>query len=165
LLSANDVIVIDGADVSANLGTLHPFGGNTVLGMTLGGVQNGSYIVNLGTSGETAILMEGAGHQQIAAASGVAETFAVGNTSLGGSTISNLEVNDRVDVNTDGKTQLTTQVGSASLVNAAGEWSFGSDALTWWDAGHAAAETLTLQFGAGATGLELQSNGHNFRVV
>jgi hypothetical protein len=167
LLAANDTVTIDGGTL--DLGTLDAFGGNTasVTSMTLGGAQNGSFTVNLGTSGEAGVVMEGAGVQHITA-SGVLETFTVGTTNHGGSTILNLGVNDLIDVTSGANPALATQVGQASQVNAPGTWNFSGGQLTWWDpsanGGAGGADHLTLTLGAGATGLHLD-NGHRFSVI
>ncbi|MBI2316525.1 MAG: hypothetical protein HYU75_05780, partial [Betaproteobacteria bacterium] len=164
LLSAADTIAIDGAEVLADLGTLHFFGGDITLGMTLGGTNNGSYIVDMGGSGEASVVMAGLGQHQISAALGVLESFVMGATSLGGSAIGNLEAGDRFDVTGGGSTVLATDVGAAALVDADGEWAFDGAQLTWWDSDHASADVLTLQFAAGATGL-LQETPQSFVVV
>ena len=167
LLAANDTITIDGVDVNVNLGVLHAFGGNTaaIQAFTLGGASHGSYIVNMGTSGETAVFMEGTGLQNITAASGLSEKFTVGLTNAGGSTISNLEIGDSIDTIGAKNPSLTTQVGSAALVNGAGKWAFAGGALTWWDATTASADHLTLTLAATAHGLSEDANRHSFTVI
>jgi hypothetical protein len=170
LLVPNDTITIDGLNVLAPLGTLHAFGGVPLTGLTLGGAQNGSYIVNLGTSGETSVTMEGTGHQQITKATGVLETFVEGASSTGGSTLANLELNDVLDLTNAAKGKLSgANLGAGSSVTKAGQWAFAGGQLTWWDdnPGHNHAETLTLQFHAGSThtSMQLANNGHNFTVI
>jgi hypothetical protein len=162
------VIAIDGADISANLGVLSSFGGDLNTGMTLGGALGGSYIVDMGTSGEGVITMEGLGHQQITAAHDVAENFIVGVTSTGGSTILNLENDannraDRIDIGGGGG-GLDTRVATAAQVDAQGEWAFSGGVLTWWDTTPGAAEHLTLTLVGGATNLQL-ANNHSFDVI
>jgi hypothetical protein len=165
LLAFSDTIAIDGADVSVDLGALHPFGGDVTIGITLGGASNGSYIVDMGTSGEMSIVMEGSGHHQINATLGVLEAFVMGATSTGGSAIGNLEVGDEIDVGGGGSTLLTTHEATGALVNAVGEWAFDGGVLTWWDSNHASADVLTLQFSAGATNLQLTADNHRFAVT
>jgi hypothetical protein len=162
-LTSLDGIAIDGAE-TANLNTLDFFGGDPFFGMTLGGAAGGSYTVNLGTSGEFSITMEGTGVQDITAANGVIETFFEGGTSLGGSIIRNMEVGDQVDVGSASTTALATREATTGAVNAAGEWAFDTvtDLFTWWDDAHAAAEQLTL---VGVVDLDPAGGGHAFNVI
>ena len=62
--------------------------------------------------------VEGTGQQQIRAATGFKETFAMGATATGGSIISNLQIDDRVDVRgaDAANSHVTSQVASGSLV-------------------------------------------------
>ena len=171
LLAANDTIVIDGADgtlaAGANLGTLSAFHtSGVVAGMILGGAQNnGSYTVNLGTSGETSITMEGTGHQQITGHTGTKETFVMGLSATGGSTIINLDANDKDIVDVGTGISLTTRVGTGAQVTGTGQWAFGADhVLTWWDSGHGKVDTLSLQLAVNATDLKITA-GHTFTVI
>jgi hypothetical protein len=148
------------------LPALHPFGGNLTAGLTLGGGQNGSYIVNLAGSGETQITMQGTGHQQITAATGSKENFLMGISATGGSTISNLSAADKDQVDVGGGAGLATRVGTVAtaspVVTAPGQWAFGANhVLSWWDSTHNQVDTLTL---VGAADLSLK-NGHNFTVL
>jgi hypothetical protein len=170
LLAANDTIAVDGPNVSVNLGTLHAFGGVPGTGLTLGGAQNGSYTVNLGTSGETSVTLDGTGHHQITKTTGVLETFVEGVGATGGSTLANLELNDVIDLTNATKGKLSgANLGAGSSVTKAGQWAFAGNVLTWWDdnTGHNHAESLTLQFHAGSThtSLQLANNGHTFSVI
>jgi hypothetical protein len=170
LLAPGDTIVIDGTgDTNANLGGLGPFGGNHT--MVLGGANHGSYIIDMGTSGETQITLEGSGHQQISAGFGTAETFIMGATQTGaqtaGTSISNLENNgggagDSIDVGS--ANNLTTAEGSAGAVVAAGEYFTSATQLTWFDAGHSAVDTVAITL-AGPSSLVLQADHHTFKVV
>jgi hypothetical protein len=174
LLALNDTIVIDAPGISplapVNLGTLVDFGGNDAFGMILGGAQNGSFSVNLGSSGVAAVTMSGLGQQQISGATGPRESFIVAGDSIGGSTILNLESSELIDVTNasfgDPKKD-PTRVDFGSQVIGSGQWAFeaGNHTLTWWDDGHNAAETLTLQFAAGVTQDLTIKNAHTFQVV
>jgi hypothetical protein len=164
LLALNDTIAING--VTANLGTLSDFGGNDTLGMVLGGTLNGAYTVDMGTSGVTKVTLEGAGlHHITAHTGGSPETFLMGSTSRGGSSIGNLELNDLIDVGT-GITKLTTDMGTAAVTQSK-QYSLVGNTLTWWNdtAGHNHADTLTLQFAGTATHLTLGADNHTFKVV
>lgn len=168
LFAANDTIAIDG-DLLAGLGTLHPFGGDTTHGLTLGGAQNGAYLVDLGTSGESLITMEGTGQQRITAASGTTETFVMGASATDGLTdttslISNLGVGDMIDTLGAASPNLTTQVATGTQVTGPGLWAFNGGVLTWWDAAHNGAEELHLSLAAGATALQLLDQ-HTFKVI
>jgi hypothetical protein len=172
-LALNDTVALDGDLVSPNLGTLTDFGGNDTFGLVLGGPQNGSYIVNLGTSGDTSVTMAGTGHQDITGAIGPKETFVVGATSTGGSTIRSLERNEVIDVTAGNfgqgtKNSPSTQVASGSLVTGPTQWAYetANHTLTWWDPGHNAAETLTLHFAAaGDVGSVGVKSTHSFQVI
>jgi hypothetical protein len=167
VLSANDTITIDGVNANVNLGTLDAFGGNlaSLTGMTLGGASNGSYTVNMGTSGETGIVMEGTGAQNITASLGTLEVFTVGLTNHGGSTISNLGINDSVDVTGAANPSLTTQVAAGNQVTGPGQWAFAGGVLTWWDPSTSVADHLTLQLATGAHGVALDNGRHSFTVI
>jgi hypothetical protein len=176
LLSANDTITIDGANVLADLGTLHALGGNVtglsaagvgIPSMTLGGASNGSYIVDMGTSGETSIFMEGTGLQQITASSATREKFSVGTTNTGGSTIFNLNTGDQIDTIGARTPALIAGTGeaSAALVNGPGKWAFTGGVLTWWDPSINSSDHLTLHLAATAHGLSLDNNHHSFTVI
>jgi hypothetical protein len=168
LLAANDTITIDGLDVNVNLGTLHAFGGDVaaVHAMNLGGVNNGSYTVNMGTSGETAIFMDGTGVQHIVASSSTKEKFIVGIANNGGSTITNLDIADSVDtIGPRTGALVPGAVGSAALVNGVGKWAFTGGVLTWWNQDTNVADHLTLGLTASAHGLVLDNNHHSFTVI
>jgi hypothetical protein len=171
VLAADDTIVINGAE-TANLGTLDFFGSDVNTGMTLGGALNGSYTVDMGTSGMRTVVMEGLGLHDITAATDLAELFTMGLDSLGGHTLRGLEAGtraDRINVNGGGSVNLDpTAVATGTDVDVSGEWAFdasaGGGTLTWFDETHLTADTLILQFGAGATGIEIRNN-HEFDVV
>jgi hypothetical protein len=178
LLVANDTITIDGAtlngDANVNLGTLHAFGGNTaaVHAMNLGGANNGSYTVNMGTSGESSVTMDGTGVQHITASSATTEKFSVGALNHGGSFISNLSIGDSIDVIGARTPDLATApVASAGLVGPpppglhTGSWNFSGGVLTWWDLQTSSVEHLTLALAPGAHGLTLDANHHSFTVI
>jgi hypothetical protein len=168
LLAANDTITIDGLDTNVNLGVLHAFGGDvaSTQSLTLGGVHNGSYTVDMGTSGQTAIFMDGTGVQHIAASSSTKEKFTVGITNTGGSTITNLDIADSVDtIGSRTPALVPTAVASAALVNGVGKWSFTGGVLTWWDQGTNSADHLTLTLASTAHGLVLDPNHHSFTVI
>ena len=168
LLAANDTITIDGLDVNVNLGTLHAFGGDvaSTQSLTLGGVRNGSYTVDMGTSGETAIFMDGTGVQHIVASSSTKEKFSVGITNTGGSFITNLDIADSIDtIGSRTPALVDPSVASAALVNGVGKWSYTGGVLTWWDQGINAADHLTLTLVGTAHGLTLDNNHHSFTVI
>ncbi|HVQ40681.1 MAG TPA: hypothetical protein VMS54_00670 [Vicinamibacterales bacterium] len=168
LLALNDTIAVDGTGTTiaapVNLGVLTDFGGNDVAGMVLGGSNNASYIVDLGTSGVAKVTMQGTGHQQITAhTGGTPETFLMGATATGGSIIGNLQSNDLIDilgVNSSLSNKAVTAVTKAT------DWSFDGHLLTWWDSSHAQAETLTLNFaGNVAHTLSVNVDKHTFTVI
>jgi hypothetical protein len=161
LLAATDTIAVDG-DVSANLGTLTPFGGDVLAGMTLGGAQNGSYIVDMGTSGISQVFMEGTGIHQVTG-SLTKETFILGADQGGGSTISGLRPLDQIDIGADG-TKLQTNVATAAEVDAVSEWNYSGGVLTWFAEGTNTVEALTLQFAAGSN-LSIDNNRQGFTVI
>jgi hypothetical protein len=96
----------------------------------------------------------------------------MGLDSLGGHTLRALEAgarSDRINVNGGGSVNLDpTAVATGADVDASGEWAFdasaGGGTLTWFDETHLTADTLILQFGAGATGIAIRNN-HEFDVV
>jgi hypothetical protein len=149
------------------LGTLSDFGGNDTLGMVLGGTLNGAYTVNLGTSGLTHVTLQGTGHHDITGATGVVETYVMGSTSTGASTLRNLDINDLVDVGAAMKGTLDTLKATASTVTAKGQYALVGSTLTWWNdtSGHNHADTLTLQFAGVTNHMQLQADGHTFKVV
>ena len=134
--------------------------------LTLGGVHNGSYTVNMGTSGETAIFMDGTGVQHIVASSSTKEKFSVGITNTGGSFITNLDIADSIDTIGSRTPALTgASLASAALVDGVGKWAFAGGVLTWWDQGINAADHLTLTLASTAHGLVLDNNHHSFTVI
>jgi hypothetical protein len=108
----------------------------------------------------------------ITAATDLGELFTMGLDSLGGHTLRALETgarSDRINVNGGGSVNLNpTAVATGADVDASGEWAFdasaGGGTLTWFDETHLTADTLILQFGAGATGIAIRNN-HEFDVV
>jgi hypothetical protein len=88
----------------------------------------------------------------------------VGATHTGGSTLSNLEKGELIDVLTAGTVTAAGHVATAGLVTGTGKWAFetANHTLTWWD--HAGVESLTLQFAAGASNVDLNNN-HSFVVI
>jgi hypothetical protein len=165
LLAATDTITVDGAgDVSANLGTLTPFGGDVLAGMHIGGAQNGSYVVNMGTAGESQVFLDGTGHHQVTAAV-TKETFFIGAASTGGLTILGLRSADQIDIGAGGtRLDRNGPQASAAAVDVSTEWFYGGGVLTWFDDGHNIVQTTVLQLTTGTT-LTLGNNRTTFTVV
>jgi hypothetical protein len=130
----------------------------------LGGANNGTYTINLGTSGETQIILQGTGNHQITAASATVETFIMGATQNGGAKITGLQINDLLD--TGSVINLAAAQANSGQVNAAGKYFANATTLTWWDsnAGHNFADTITFTLPAGNS-LQLQADHHTFKVV
>jgi Domain of unknown function (DUF4347) len=131
---------------TGNLGTLNAF--TTSGSLILGNSSNNDITVNLGTSGFSSITLNGSGHDVITTSANVTETFILGAAQNGGTTLNNLTIGDKIDI--DGANAIAGlrggNLGTAGNVLRVGQWAFNdvSDQLTYFNSVDHHAESITL---------------------